>query len=314
MNRLIALTLRLYPARVRERYGDELTEMLTDSPRPVRDLVNVIGCALIDRMHAMTTVVAGNPRRAAGRLVLVLAVAPVLINAGRLATAGLLSTLYSTRHMSLYARTPVMLLATILLTAAAATAGRVLARSGTRPSGAGFAAANCALVLGYELGWPLSGVGSSYTWYPLVMVATWAAGVWALARWARFLAKAGRPRLAALIAIVGGLVLIDTVFAGCLIAQNLGWPTFRSFYGFAPLWYPTLLGEGGWVFDSGDGRFGLGGIDLGAAPVATGLWSTLGPAMGILPLILTICTAYVLSQAPARSSNRTLAELEAPAV
>lgn len=329
MTRLIALVLRLYPARIRERYGDELTEMLTASPRRARDLIDVIGCALTDRMEqARIDIVAYGLGRAAGRLALALVLPLLLINAGRLANAELLNALRSTGHMPLHARTPVMMLATILLAGAAATAGRLLIR-GT--AAAGFAAAVCAFVITvYVRGWPWEPAGPivdavyhpyapSYRRYMLVMVLAWAVGVWALALWVRSLTRRGRGRLAVIVTVVGGLILVDVLFAGCVIAQTLDWlaqdpysqqPSLR-FYSFAPLWYPTLLSEGGLLFNSTDGRFGLSDIILlngyhSPGPWNTGLLSPIGSAMGSIPLILTICTAYVLGQATVRSSPHAL--------
>jgi hypothetical protein len=53
MARLIRLVLALYPRSVRARYGDEITDLLTRSATPRRDLADVARCALLDRVAAL---------------------------------------------------------------------------------------------------------------------------------------------------------------------------------------------------------------------------------------------------------------------
>lgn len=40
----------LYPRTIRERYGEEISDLLVNSPTPVRDLADVAWCALRDRI------------------------------------------------------------------------------------------------------------------------------------------------------------------------------------------------------------------------------------------------------------------------
>jgi hypothetical protein len=47
---LIRYAVTIYPRRIRERYGDEIADLLATSQRPVRDLADVTRCALMDRV------------------------------------------------------------------------------------------------------------------------------------------------------------------------------------------------------------------------------------------------------------------------
>jgi hypothetical protein len=49
------LILRLYPPAFRDRYGDEVAMLLESSPTPIRDLLNVLWHALIDRTEYAVT-------------------------------------------------------------------------------------------------------------------------------------------------------------------------------------------------------------------------------------------------------------------
>ncbi|MEV4279868.1 hypothetical protein [Actinoplanes xinjiangensis] len=48
-SRVLAAVLALYPRRIRDRYGAEITDLLLHSPTPGRDLADVAWCALADR-------------------------------------------------------------------------------------------------------------------------------------------------------------------------------------------------------------------------------------------------------------------------
>jgi hypothetical protein len=51
MRGLVRATLALYPAAVRERYGQEVSDLLASSPTPLRDVADVAWCALTERME-----------------------------------------------------------------------------------------------------------------------------------------------------------------------------------------------------------------------------------------------------------------------
>lgn len=51
---LSRMALAMYPAPIRDRYGAEIAELLAGSPTPIRDLVNVAWCALVDRGDSIT--------------------------------------------------------------------------------------------------------------------------------------------------------------------------------------------------------------------------------------------------------------------
>ena len=53
-SRFVHVVLALYPRHVRDRYGAEITELLTHSPTPGRDLADVTWCALADRGASLT--------------------------------------------------------------------------------------------------------------------------------------------------------------------------------------------------------------------------------------------------------------------
>ncbi|MBB5873448.1 hypothetical protein F4553_006882 [Allocatelliglobosispora scoriae] len=92
MNPLVAL----YPRAIRERYGDEISHLLRESPRPVRDGLNVAWHALTERTeHAMTTMPL---RRAATPLGLIAGVALALA----LATYGVVR--FSTHQRDVFIR------------------------------------------------------------------------------------------------------------------------------------------------------------------------------------------------------------------
>jgi hypothetical protein len=55
MRRLHAAVLALYPPAVRERYGEEITDLLEHSGTPVRDLADVAWAALTDRVEKLLT-------------------------------------------------------------------------------------------------------------------------------------------------------------------------------------------------------------------------------------------------------------------
>jgi hypothetical protein len=52
--RLIRLAMALYPAKVRDRYGAELTDLLAHSTRPWRDIADIGRCALTERAATWT--------------------------------------------------------------------------------------------------------------------------------------------------------------------------------------------------------------------------------------------------------------------
>jgi len=52
--RLIRLAMALYPAKVRDRYGAELTDLLAHSTRPWRDIADISRCALTERAATWT--------------------------------------------------------------------------------------------------------------------------------------------------------------------------------------------------------------------------------------------------------------------
>ncbi len=51
MSKLARLLLLLYPRQVRDRYGDEIAELLAHSRRPWRDCADVAFCGLTDRLR-----------------------------------------------------------------------------------------------------------------------------------------------------------------------------------------------------------------------------------------------------------------------
>jgi hypothetical protein len=51
--RLVAAALAVYPPHVRERYGEEIAELLDHSPRPWRDLTNVAWNATLERIGSV---------------------------------------------------------------------------------------------------------------------------------------------------------------------------------------------------------------------------------------------------------------------
>src|SRR5689334_18407811 len=52
--RLIDLVVALYPTPIRQRYGEEVADLLDGSPRPWRDLADVGRTALVDRVTTLS--------------------------------------------------------------------------------------------------------------------------------------------------------------------------------------------------------------------------------------------------------------------
>ena len=50
--------LRIFPRRFRDRYGQEIVELMRESDRPVRDLADVVAAALSLRMRSAFGVIA----------------------------------------------------------------------------------------------------------------------------------------------------------------------------------------------------------------------------------------------------------------
>ncbi|WP_213450860.1 hypothetical protein [Rhizomonospora bruguierae] len=205
--------LALYPATVRERYGDEIAELLAASDTPARDLADTARCALRDRLsHRTETMTVFQARTAAVTLTKLVA-APCAFSVllfALLTTGGLLADVTGAHQAAPYGYA----LAVALAAASMWWFGRRVARSGPIAVPAvvvpvalalGVAGINAAPYVGDVFGEVRAG--------SLVAVGGWAIGAAGLAWAVSVLLRRGRRAAAWLSSGVGALLLLDAVTA-----------------------------------------------------------------------------------------------------
>jgi hypothetical protein len=277
-SRPVRAVLAIYPRAVRDRYGDEIAEMLANSPRPLRDLADVAWCALADRREHLTV-----PRLRVRDLALVtLLAAPVVFTAAYftvlLALMVLLNRGSADRHEVMHLITNVVML--VPMAFLAFSWGRQLRR--VRPIAALNVVVPVALA---SIFLALLTVAPSHDFYGLVAsssqsdgvpgalaVVSWCAGLIALAVATAALRKRGRHQVAFVVAVVGAFVVLNLSTVLHVLSLLDAQDALRQY---ALLWYPVAIS--GSEFDLGRGSDLLVGT------------------VGSLSVVLSVCTVFVLA-------------------
>lgn len=284
-SRFIQLVLTLYPRRVRDRYGAEITELLTRSPTPARDLADVAWCALADRGASLTM---SNARPHLLRLTGLLA-APLAFGVALATLAGaavsVLAVLEGFGHRVGYRLADVIVAASVVPVAA----GTVwLARRTDRREQIAAPAfvVPTALALGTVAvaRLPYLGEALGETWWAtLVSSLCWCAATFALATGGAALIRRARTGAAWMVMAVGGLAILEltcTVHV-LLVHRMYGLPSSSAFGAF-----PVVIA----------------GINPGLIGDPAG---QLAEALKGLPALLTVCTAFALTLVITRARTRT---------
>jgi hypothetical protein len=260
----------MYPQAVRDRYGDEIADLLTQSPRPVRDLIDVAWCALIEQGSFMSIPqLRSRAPRAAGVLVI-----PLLLGAALLAVASLSILIVATidAGASQALVETVTALAVVPVTAAAAWLGWRVAREPSMTGWLPYVPALLALGILALSSVPIMGEALGEARAPVASATVvWCLMLTGLALAARRLASRLSWPAAAVVLVVGGLVMLDAAFIVYGSVGSFGSP--QALY----LWYPSSLA----TYDFG----------------STGAASELTESLKALPALLTTCTAFTLALA-----------------
>jgi hypothetical protein len=281
---LIHLVLTLYPRRVRDRYGAEITELLTHSPTPVRDLADVAWCALTDRGASLTM---SRARPHLLRLTGLLA-APLAFGVALAALAGaalsVLGFLEGFGYRVGYRLADVVIAASVV-PVAVATAW-LARRSGRREHiAAPVFVVPTAMVLGIVAlaSLPYLGEALGETWWAtLVSSLCWYAAMLALAASGAALIQRARTGAAWMVMVLGGLAILEltcTVYA-LLVHRSYGLPSSSAFSA-----YPVVIT----------------GIDPGLVGDPGG---QLAEALKGLPALITVCTTFTLTLVITRAKRR----------
>ncbi|MGC4747888.1 hypothetical protein ACLQ28_19855 [Micromonospora sp. DT201] len=259
---------------MRDRYGEEIAEMLADSPRPVRDLADVAWCALADRRENFAV-----PRLRVRDLGLVtMLAAPIAFTAAYFAVLLAITILLNTRHEIVQLITNVIMLAPMAFLAF--VWGRQLRP--TRPIAvfnvvvpAALAIVFLSLIMiapDHQFYGLVEGRGGS-EWVPDTLAAvSWCAGLIVLALATASLRKREHYRIAIIVGVVGAFAVMELSTVVHVLSLLNGQEAPREY---ALLWYPAAISGG---------DFGLG--RPGAA---------LGGAVGSVSVVLTVCTVFALA-------------------
>ncbi|BCJ75581.1 hypothetical protein CS0771_51250 [Catellatospora sp. IY07-71] len=271
--RLARAVLALYPRRVRERYGDEIADLLTNSPRPWRDLADVARAALGERLSGGRAALGEARARTVlwhlVRLMLMPAALTVVLVA---LTAAAGPVLFLADRWVDAERGASVAYAVMVLPAAlpAWPAGLLLGRCARLA--APWLAVPVALALGLlviaavpgfgmVLGESLPGAAAA--------IAVWCAGTAALARWSGALSRVR----AAAVRVFGTVLLLQAAtIAYVLTALAPG----RAPRHLAAWWFPSAIS----------------GVDPG---LVDGAYLQLSDAIKFLPAVLAVCTVFALT-------------------
>ncbi|GAB3137463.1 hypothetical protein GCM10027290_03230 [Micromonospora sonneratiae] len=286
---LVDRVLILYPHAIRDRYGEEIRELLTDSPTPVRDLADVAWCALIDRItrarESMSLARARTSARTLGKLLLVPPICTVALVTLMMAVGPVLNMMVALGVDTARAAPVVHSSAVVPVGLLAWWLGRRVGRNGA--VSAAWLAAPATLTVGLLLITGLPGAGivlGEDRNSSILAVLCWCAGVAALGPLLRVLAGRGRTATALLTATAGGLALLTLTTITYVVSAV---EPIRAPRQYALYWYLSSLS----------------GVDPGL--VDNG-YLQLADAVKFLPALLTVCTVYVfaLVTAAARSRSR----------
>ena len=277
--RLIRAVLACYPRPVRQRYGAEIADLLANSPTLVRDLADVLRCALHDQITRRPGAPAMVRARAQARTLGLLVLAPSGFLFATLVLFGVAG--YAMNVLSGPAGLPVTdpfpvvcSLATVLAALLAGWTGRRLGRrralvAAAFTGPAGFAVGLLAVAALPILGEVLGETRSAAT----LAVALWSVGMAGLGHLLRRQLRLGRTVVARLGALAGGLAVLTLSIVGYVLSAV---EPARAPRGQAMYWYLSAVS----------------GIDPGLVDRAH---LQLADEVKFLPVVLTACTVACLT-------------------
>ncbi|MBV1850869.1 hypothetical protein [Catellatospora tritici] len=284
--RLSTLVLALYPRRIRDRYGDEIADLLRDSPRPWRDLADVTWCALGDRVsHRAETITMARVRTTALRTAWLLA-SPAALTAVLVAFMAMTGpALFLTERFTRVDQQAVQSAYAAMVLPAAVLAGLLGAWTGRLGVARPWLAVPAAMAVGLVAIAAVPDAGQilgEHTGASATAIVLWAAGTAALARLDLALRERGGPRWAA--RTVGALVVLELATMTYVLVSL---DPVRAPRQHALLWYPSAMT----ALDSG---------------LVDGAYLQLADVIKVLPAMLTMCTVFALTvTAWTRESART---------
>jgi hypothetical protein len=283
-SRFVHVVLALYPRRVRERYGAEITELLTHSPTPGRDLADVAWCALADR-GASLTMSHARPHllRLTGLLAAPLAFGVALAALASVAVA-VLGLLEGFGYRVGYRLADVVIAASVVPVAVGTV--WLARRTGRREHiAAPIFVVPTALALGIVAvaSVPYIGEALGETWWATLMSSLcWYAATFALATGGAALIQRAKTGAAWMVMALGGVAILEltcTVYV-LLVHRSYGLPSSSAFGA-----YPVVIT----------------GIDPGLVGAPAG---QLAEALKGLPALLTVCTVFTLTLVITRSTRQ----------
>jgi hypothetical protein len=274
-SRLVHLVLALYPRRVRDRYGAEITELLTRSPTPGRDLANVAWCAIADRGATLSM---SNARphltRLAGLLAAPLACGVALATLAGAAASGM-ALLEGYGYRVGYRFADAAIAASVVPVGVSTVwLARRIALRATIPTTAFVAPTAIALGTVAMASLPYLGEAlGEVRWATLLSSLCWYAAMLGLATGCAAMAQRASIRAAATLAAVGGFAVVELTCTvdTLLVQRGYALPPLSAFGA-----YPVVL--------------------TGVNPAFVGdPAGQLAEALKGLPALLTVCTAFTLT-------------------
>ncbi|GAA1750592.1 hypothetical protein [Luedemannella helvata] len=264
--RLIRAVLALYPAAMRERYGDEIADLLARSHRPGHDLVDAARAGLTERAGALTWPHLRKAAKTVGMLIVVpVALGSCMVAAITVAVVAVGTISPAAPHGAVIvcqslAAAPVALLARRW----ALRLGRsVLVAAPAVVVPAALGATILAMALGPAVVLPGDAVSDVLRSYGSA-VAVWATALIGTALTANRVRTRFGARAAGWVAVVGAFVALELATITNVLASTDATHAPR---GRALLWFPAAIG---------------------------GLDDAVTEAAGVLPIMLTLCSVFTL--------------------
>ena len=280
--RVARVLLAMYPPAIRDRYGDEIADLLARSSRPVRDLADVAWCALIEQGSLMSL-----PRMRARlpQVAKLLAVAPLLTMALLGATMAGMFTAAAIDHSLVEAG---MAIAVVPVAVAAVWLGRRV--SGTAATGGRLLCVPALLAVSILAMSSVPGPGETFGENRsgvALTLAIWWLLLTGLVFGVRRLAATATAPVTVLVAALAGFALLGlafTAYGSTVTHANTDLA--------AHLWYASALTS----YD-----FGLPGAAVESSE-----------ELKLLPALLTVCTGFGLAVAGAAGQISRVPVLSAP--
>lgn len=309
---LVAGVVRLYPRAIRDRYGEEITDLLTASPTPVRDLADVARCALSDRISQQTETMRMDRARAVALTLVTL----LLIPLGLMIPLMMLGSVLAPLQFSLgglgtslgRAESPAYgILAVLPVGLLAWWLGRRLGRTGKIV--AGWAVVPVALAVSMIAMASVPGAGMILGETPsssVLATLCWCAGITALGLLLRNLLERGRVASAWIAGTGVGLIVLTLSTATYVLSGGsmIGLPPGLDIPPDNP--YPIA------VVSREQAHYWYLGLISGIYPDEAGLaggFMLLSDAAKALPAVHTLCTVFTLALiAAATVSHQTPGE------